>query len=320
MSTLKPKSIDVALEPKDLPKWETDELKEIGVNSHNYEKYCKLKKRTFDTLLTTAYQEAQANPNKQIKEELRKEIRDALLPTLKEEAMIGAMEQAEALATKKLLPKMREEALQKYADDWSQAFPTDSDKSAFRAQIREVEVDSLLLATTCSLEEVALREGSDKKVRVKKLVSIPLWIGLGPYILWVINQHPPISDPISFALLVIPYLTLLGIATFFNTEVGADQSNRTKLLRECSTEYLKVNAAARSLRHKVQYATRKELVVGVNDLTSDKRRTDERHQPSIEVVELARPRIKARLEEELDPEKLLSDDFDERLTAHSKKA
>jgi hypothetical protein len=308
----------VALESKDLPKWETDELSNLGVHPYRYDQYCKLKKRTYSTLLRAAYQEMKKDPNKLDKETLRKEVRAELLPKLVEEAKEAAILGAMAEATKKLRPTLRDELRKELREEWGNNNPTEGDKAAFRAQIRELEVDSLLFSTACSLEESKLLQRAESKARVKRMVAIPLWVGLGPYLLWVFSRYPLGNGNgwVYFSLCVAPYLICLLYATFFKVE---NEQGRMAKLHSCSTDYLRIHGEAKFLRPKVQYESRGALISLIQDLNQYKRRTYESYQPDLAVVEEARPRIRARLEEDLDPEKLLEDDFEARLV-QSKKA
>lgn len=197
---------------------------------------------------------------------------------------------------------------------------TELDKQAFQAQIREIEVTALVRAASSSLEETETQGSLDTRETLRKVFqALPLVLGI-PYV-WCIKEYPG-HQVVAFGM--VYFLATLGIwfladppLPYGKLSKKEELERRIADLRRCSTSYLQVYQSARHLAHKVEYASRKEILSDIQSLSMDLNSTDNDYQPSVRMLERARVQVKYRLEEEIDPQKLLVEDFNNRLSKHT---
>jgi hypothetical protein len=281
--------------------------------------YCKVKDYVYDSVFTKAKEEgvkeARAQARAQLRDEVKKELTDEVMPQLRISAAKEGEKEALEKARKDLEPKLREELHGKFRAEWESQNLNDEDKKAYSIGLREMEVESLTFATSASAEADRAQSGSSVMAKSRRLMLAISLFGLGPYAIWLLGTRDWHTVP--FWLMTVPYLVVLGYCLLWKPKSVADAES----LRKTSSEYLQLVSRARMGRMvKLDTATRKEVQATLQALIESKSRLDQEYRPSVNLIEEVKPQVKLRLTDEMDPEKLFAEDFNEKLEESKAKA
>lgn len=274
--------------------------------------YCKVKDYVYDSVFTKAKEEgvkdARAQARAQLRDEVKKELTDEVMPQLRATAAKEGEKEAFERARKELLPKLREEMFGAFREEWEAQNLNDEDKKAYAVGLREIEVESLTFATSASAEADRAQSGSSVMAKARRLMLAISLLGVGPYAIWLLNTRDWHTVP--FWLTALPYLVVLGYCLFWKPKSVADAES----LRKTSSEYLQLVSRARMGRMvKLDTATRREVQATLQALVESKSRLDQEYRPSVNLIEEVKPQVKIRLTDEMDPEKLFAEEFDDRV-------
>jgi hypothetical protein len=308
-------------DPKDMPVKEVEFVEtEFGLDS---ETYCRIKSHVWSEVSQKAkedgWAQAREEAKKSIKQELREELTKELMPDLVAKAEAKALDQAVKKAKEELEPKLRTEAVERFKEDWKKEVLTDDDRKAFAAALRDIEVESLTYATSASKEADEHGTGFHWSKRVRHALLAAALIGLGPYALWLVGTRDWHS--VTFWLAALPYIVVLSYCATMaylapsNVDKYGDRKKTTAdQLRKLSSDYLQIVSQARLVRH-LHLATkiRRDVQAEFDSLAKRKVALDEQYQPSVDLVEGVKPQVKLRLSEEIDPEKIYAEEFEEQL-------
>jgi len=299
------------------PKYDPDEMPVREVTfAEGYgltpDQYCELKEKIWNGLAGEAKEagmkEARAQLRQQLREEIRTEILKEVMPGLKAQAEKKGAAAALTKAREELEPEVRKEMLAKCKEEFESQSLTDGDKKAYAVGLREIEVESLVLATSASSEADSAQTGSSTMSRMRLAGLAGALAGIGPYALWLMSSRDWHSAP--FWLTALPYAVLLCYMLFWRPKSVEDAES----LRKLSSEYLQLVSASRLARMvSIDTGSRHDVMSELARITRWKSQLDERYQPSISLVEEVKPQVRIRLAEEIDPEKLLADEIDQRL-------
>jgi hypothetical protein len=297
--------------PLDLPTREVNYAEQYKLNP---KQYCQIKDKVWEEAATELRVEimkkAKTDARTELREEIKKEIYPGLIEAAEKKAMPDALKKAEEI----VLPKMKQAAYEKYREEWEAEKPNESDKEAFLAATREIEIDCLTFAMSASHEADTAWDTSGAQTLGKKGGIVAAFLGAGPYLLWLINSF-------SFStwtpwLLMLPYI--VGVISLFVWD--PKETNATGELRKMASMYLKLVGKARMLRLlTLETQNRETIRRDLMYIIEEKSRLDEKYRPSLKLMEEIKPSVKLRLTDEMDPEKLFAEEFDERLIAEAKK-
>jgi len=293
--------------PQDLSVREVEYSEQYKLNK---KQYCELKTKIF----IEACAEFAASNLKQakidVRHALRKEIIDELKPILLAEAEKKAMPAALQKAAEDLVPEMKKNAYARYREEWAAEKVSPNDREAFLAASREVEIDSLTFAMSASHEADEATKFSSVQMKIKKIGLVSMLLGAGPFLLGLALVSSPSAFPFWF--LLAPYITLAIFLGSWEPEVA----NKVIELRKTASQYLQLVSRARMMRLlSVSTDTRDQIASEFGYILEAKNRLDEKYRPSLKLMEEVKPNVKLRLSDEMDPEKLFSDEFDDRLKA-----
>ncbi len=311
--TSKPK-----FDPKDMSVKETEHVQnEFGIEP---EVFCQVKEYVWEGLVSKAKEDggarAREDAKKQAKEELRQELTDQLMPELMAQAEEKAVKKAIEKAKKDLEPQLRTEIIEQLKRDWQKESLTEADREAFSTALRDVEVESLVFATSASKEADDRGRNVNWSQRVRHGLLAAVLVGLGPYGFWVYHRWSPVS--VAFWLVALPYL----VASVYSAVLALNPPERTDdddqvpvtKLRRYSSEYLQIVSKARLIRHlSLNTKIRRDVQAEFDALLHTKAQLDSDYRPSVEVVEKIKPDVRHRLSEDIDPERILAEEFEGQL-------
>lgn len=315
--------------PGSKPKFDPQDMsvKEVELVSNTYgvdpETYCQIKERVWNELLSLSREEgtkqARADAKKAAKEELRQEVTAELMPGLVTEAEKKALSIAVKKAKEELEPKLRDEMANQLREDWKKEALTEQDRNAFSAVLRDVEVESITFATSASKEADEHGTGFHWSKRIRHALLATALIGLGPYALWLMATRDWHS--VGFWLAALPYVVFLSYSATMaylapsNVDKYGDRKKTTSdQMRKLSSDYLQVASQARLIRQlHLNTRIRRDVQAEFDALAKRKAALDEQYQPSVDLVEGVKPKVRARLSEEVDPEKIYAEQFEEQL-------
>jgi len=274
--------------------------------------YCRVKDHIFNEVLAKArdegMKEARSQARTQLREEVKKELLAELMPQYKAIAEKEGESAALEKARKQLEPELRKEAFGKFREEWDSQNLTDEDKKAYSIGFREMEVESLTFATSASTEADRAQTGSSFISKARHLGLAAALLGAGPYAIWLLSTKDWHSVP--FWLTALPYAVLIGYCLLWQPKSMTDAES----LRKVSSDYLQLVSRARIARMlKLDTANRRDVQSEMTAIMSEKQRLDEKYRPSVNLVEEVKPQVKMRLTDEIDPEKLFAEEFDEKL-------
>lgn len=308
-------------DPKDMSVKETEHVE--NEFSTDPETYCRIKEHIWDEVAKKAKEDgliqAREEAKKSVKDELRQELTKELMPDLVAKAEAKALDQAVKKAKEELEPKLRTEAVERFKEDWEKEVLTDDDRKAFAAALRDIEVESLTYATSASKEADEHGTGFHWSKRVRHALLAAALVGLGPYALWLTGTRDWHS--VAFWLAALPYVVVLSYCVTMaylapsNVDKYGDRKKTTAdQLRKLSSDYLQIVSQARLVRHlHLSTRIRRDVQAEFDALAKRKVVLDEQYQPSVDLVEGVKPQVKLRLSEEVDPEKIYAEEFEEQL-------
>lgn len=308
-------------DPKDLSVKEAEHVQdEFSIDP---ETFCRVKEYVWDEVAKKAKEDgvgqAREEAKKSAKEELRQELTKELMPDLVSKAEAKAFDAAVKKAKEELEPKLRAEVVEKFKEDWKKEVLTEDDRKAFAAALRDIEVESLTYATSASKEADEHGTGFHWSKRVRHALLAAVLVGLGPYVLWLVGTRD--WHGVGFWLAALPYAVVLAYAVTMaylapsNVDKYGDRKKTTAdQLRKLSSDYLQVVSQARLVRHlHLNTRIRRDVQAEFDALSKRKSSLDEQYQPSVDLVENVKPQVKLRLTEEVDPEKIYAEEFEEQL-------
>lgn len=305
-------------DPKDMSVKETEYVQnEFSIEP---ETFCNIKQYVWDELVKKAKEEgvsqAREEAKKSAKEELRAELTKELMPDLVTKAEAKAFDAAVKKAKEDLEPKLRSEVVERFKEDWKKEELTEADREAYAAALRDVEVESITFATSASKEADEHGTGFNWSKRVRHAALAASLIGAGPFAVWLLATRD--WHHVSFWLTALPYavvITYCAIMAYYaptNVDRHGDRKKTTaEQMRKLSSDYLQVASQARMVRHLyLNTRIRRDVQAEFEALSKRKAGLDEQYQPSVELVEEVKPRVRARLSEEIDPAKIYAEEFD----------
>jgi ribosome-associated toxin RatA of RatAB toxin-antitoxin module len=296
--------------PEDMSVKETDFVRsEFQVEP---DVYCQIKDHVFNEALAKARDDGMKEARSQARTQLREEVKKELLAELMPQYKAVAEKEGEAVALEKarkqLEPELRKELFGKFREEWDSQDLTDEDKKAYSVGFREIEVESLTFATSASAEADRAQTGSSFVSKARHLGLAAALLGLGPYAIWLLSTKDWHTVP--FWLTALPYAVALGYFLFWRPKSVTDSES----LRTVSSEYLQLVSRARVARMvQVDTQTRRDVQAEMQAILNAKSRLDEKYKPSVNLIEEVKPQVKMRLTDEIDPEKIFAEEFDDKL-------
>lgn len=285
--------------------------------------YCRIKEYVWDEIAKKAKEDgvvqAREEAKKSAKEELREELKRDLMPELVTKAEEKALDKAVKKAKEELEPKLRAEVVERFKEDWKKEELTEQDREAYAAALRDVEVESITFATSASKEADEHGAGFNWSKRVRHVMLAASLIGAGPFAVWLLATRD--WHHVAFWLTALPYTVVIvycAIMAYYaptNVDRHGDRKKTTAdQMRKLSSDYLQVASQARMIRHlHLNTRIRRDVQAEFEAIAKRKAALDEQYQPSVELVEEVKPKVRARLSEEIDPAKIYAEEFDAQL-------
>jgi hypothetical protein len=311
--------------PMAKPKFDPQEMsvKEVEFVRNEYqvepEVYCQIKERVWDEMSAKAKEDgakaAREEAKKTAKEELKQELTRELMPDLVAKAEKKAFDTALKSAKEELEPKLRTEIVEQYRKDWEKELLTEADRKAFEAALRDVEVESLMYATSASKEADREGVGTGWSKRVRHGLLAASLVGLGPFSVWLLSARD--WHTVSFWLTALPYLVVIiycAIMAYYAEPEKYDRKTKAEELRKLSSDYLMIVSQAKLVRHlHLSTKIRRDVQKEFDSLVQRKSVLDEKYQPSVDLLDEVKPKVRVSLSEEIDPAKIYAEEFEEQL-------
>jgi hypothetical protein len=282
--------------------------------------YVELKNHIYDYLVDEAVQQGLEEARVTAKAEAAKANRDAIIadltPKLTEKITEDIIPKLKDKIRIEVTPQVRKELEEKVRDEMMKDKPSPEDIGRFCAALRELEVDCYTLATTASNWSDRYHESVERKTRIGRIGLVALLCSV-PFVYRMLPIAPHFWTNPMFWVALVPFVTLFITAWAVATK-PADFYYQCHNLLGTSSNYLRcADRAASSQKLMPMVRDYKAAREEYFDIYNDKAELDKKFSPSVKDIDEARPSVKMRLADELDPEKLLIDDFDEKLKEKS---
>lgn len=294
--------------PEELPMKEVQYAEGYGLS---VEAYCELKTHVYQQLADEArssvMKDALVEARKTVKEEVKKE----LLPPLKEEAVANAMSEALKKARVELEPKMRREFFEDAKKTYEAELLTKEDKEAYADAFRDAEVEALLFASAASHEADEVHRRNHQAKMASTWTARVVGIVAFPIALFLFQKYSVHS--VAFYLMLAP-VVLCFLTAFFNS-LRQEDDKEVARLKKLASDYLMIVSRCRTGRKlSIHTKLRSEVLYECSGVQNSKAELDRVYHPVVRVLDEVRPAVRHRLAEDLDPEEILSQEFDDRLS------
>lgn len=307
--------LSVKFTPEELPMKEVQFAESYGLE---VQQYCDLKTHIYqqlgDEARSSVMKDALVEARKTVKEEVKRE----LLPSLKEEAVANSMAEALKKAKAELEPKLRKELLENSKKVYESELLTKEDKEAYADAFRDAEVEALLFASAASHEADEVHQRNQQSKNASKWTARVMGVAAFPIALFLFQKYTAHSP--AFYLLLAPVI-LCFLTAFFNGYKQED-SKEVARLKKLASDYLMIVSRCRTGRKlSIHTKLRSEVLYECSSVQNSKAELDRVYHPVVRVLDEVRPAVRHRLAEDLDPEEILSQEFDDRLSqAESKQS
>ena len=270
--------------------------------------YCEFKSLIWSELLESASAEATKNAREEAKRSLRSEITAELTPMIQDKLLKSPdlLEQAR----KGLEQSLQQQALKASKAVYESEMPTKSDIEAFSDAIRDIEIDCMMLAAAASKDSVKKRKETRNKESLYNFLYRSFGLAMGPLAFYTIRTFG-MHDSAFFVIPAIVF-TILCFAWSFRDDEYKSANN----LQAIAGSYLALASDCRLARKMtVKTKTRAEIISELQVIRNAKDHQNKVYRPEVQVLDEVRPDVRHRLAEEIDPEVLISEEFDDRLSA-----